>query len=788
MIRNIFFLIFLCVTSTQIFAQQEGRKVKTNRWAMDIHPDGYIKKLTFHDSGHEFTFNHKEFMGPSWYLKINGKEVEMPQPKYADGEWVTSYDYVDFGISFSEHKGRPMITARIKSNRPTAFQPTTAGLRMGVDTYMDHFPYWNKKTFPTLLRAEKTHFWGYLMSPEGKILSINSPDPIASWSHEYTKKWGQPPYWFFGHRIASINLDLINALPLPSRHPQHLYQIEAGQEQVFRIYLDEVKSLNDLQHNVQELTEAPVINLPITAGIATSAINFEVKGACSQVNIIDPSENTTELKGQGQFSFAETDQAGAYHIIAKNEVGKTTEALYYVRKPYSWYMQQAMTAVLDYPQKASMTHCESWYGFYSTYAGGKHFPNHPSVQKADEQFHAIYPIIFDTLKFEPKKHGFRIQNVSTIIGVLVDRYQLYNDPKDLDAAVKYAEFLLASQSKDGAYRARSTHYTSVIYIAKSLMELLEVLDGRAAYAADYKRIFKSVTRSMDELAANGANIQTEGEQTFEDGMISCSAAQLGQFALMFPEGKKRERYKMAALDLLDQHRCLEQLMIPDARMRMGSMRFWEAQYDVLMANNFINSPHGWSAWTTYAQYYAYLLTGEHKYLQNTFNGLNSGVQSIDLEGKLHWGFMVNPYVKVTQMNRNIEGANPLNVPGQHYNAFDYSHDTYTMGEGYVNMVSDWFFGNSNDNDVHEHFKCLAEIALDKAYVFENRQGNLEAYNCQLNYLKEQGYYEIKLADQTVSNIHMNLRENHQFKVGNQNIDGNKGAAWYMLKSSSSAKK
>ncbi len=50
--------------------------------------------------------------------------------------------------------------------------------------------------------------------------------------------------------------------------------------------------------------------------------------------------------------------------------------------------------------------------------------------------------------------------------------------------------------------------------------------------------------------------------------------------------------------MMQSHRCLEQLLIPDARMNGATLRFWEAQYDVLIGGslNMMNSPHGWTAW------------------------------------------------------------------------------------------------------------------------------------------------------------------------------------------------
>lgn len=44
------------------------------------------------------------------------------------------------------------------------------GFRLGIDSYMDSYPQWNRKFFPTALRCEKSVFWSYFISPEGKML------------------------------------------------------------------------------------------------------------------------------------------------------------------------------------------------------------------------------------------------------------------------------------------------------------------------------------------------------------------------------------------------------------------------------------------------------------------------------------------------------------------------------------------------------------------------------------------------------------------------------------------
>ena len=80
----------------------------------------------------------------------------------------------------------------------------------------------------------------------------------------------------------------------------------------------------------------------------------------------------------------------------------------------------------------------------------------------------------------------------------------------------------------------NTVYTSVIYVAKSMLELTleERKLGRSdkTWAAAAKRHYQSAKRAIDQLVASQGDFETEGELTFEDGMISCSALQIGMLA------------------------------------------------------------------------------------------------------------------------------------------------------------------------------------------------------------------------------------------------------------------
>lgn len=747
--------------------------IENNEWKLSIAKNGTIKSLLFKPSKSTINFSDNNFLGPSWYLEVGEKVIEPSSTQVSQNKYSTKFGGINLSIEYKDDNGKLLILASIKNNQHTPFQPNKLGLRLGINTYMDKYPDWEDKLFPTLLRCESTHFWGYFMGTTGKILAIASPDPIASWSHNYSKSWGEPPYLYNGHRITSVNLDLINALPLPKRHPQDLWQILPGESKTFRIYLDEVDDLSNLYKKITKLTYAPTIDIASTSCEKGGEINFSVlMNEEVTVEVFSPNGESVTLQSTAKnniertYTVDKTIEEGLYLIKVLSKNGKQSEATFYVRKPYSWYMQKAMQAVVDYPQKASTSHNESWYGFYTTFAGGKHFPENETIAKANAQFNKIFPLVIDTTNYEPVAFKYRIQNVSSMIGILVDRYQLFKDENDLQRALKLSEFLLDIQTPDGAFRRGKIHYTSVVYTAKSLMELLEVLEPfkkEKRYRESYKKISISVKMAMDELELNRSDIQTEGELTFEDGMISCSALQLGQFALLQTNNKTRDKYKVAAIDLLTQHQCLEQLAIPDARMRSGSLRFWEAQYDVLMNNNFFNSPHGWSSWSTYANYYVYLLTGEIKYLIRTFNGLDAAMQMIDISnGKLRWAFAVNPSLKIIQINTNLDGATPLDFKGIHYHADQYPNHQYIIGEQYVDMVSDWFFANANDNDVHEHFKCLEEVALSKAYVAETKDGELIAYNCSA-ILKDREIH-ITPSESMIDKVHINLKSEYTVVV------------------------
>ncbi|MCC8173074.1 MAG: hypothetical protein LIO65_01385, partial [Odoribacter sp.] len=611
-----------------------------------------------------------------------------------------------------------------------------------LNTEMTHYPQWHDIFFPTLLRCEKTHFWGYFMTPKGRILSIASPDPIAS----YTLHYNNSKIFSHGHLIRTASLDLLHPSPLPKRHPENADRLLPNESKTWTIFLEEIANLDDISKSVFSTTKAPFVEADFYTISQNEKSNIQIISASKPDVFIDSPQNEQRKintsKGKNNsynFEFSPYDGVGEYKITVKDNKGKISEAIINCRYDnYSDYIKSARVACLKYPQQAS-SHTESWYGFFPAYIAAEYFPDKELDRQVNEKFDELYPLMYDTVTNIPIHFNHRIQNHALMAALWAQRYKVSEDLKHLRNAANLADYILAQQTPDGAYRSRNTHYTAVIYVAKALMEVMEqeepLRKESAEWNDNYSRHFHSVKKAVDELARNLDNIQTEGQMTFEDGMISCSYTQISQFALLFPENsEERIKYTEAAEKLAWMHRCLAQLKIPDARMHGGSLRYWEAQYDILASPNMMNSPHGWSAWRIYGLRNLYELTGKYDYLQQMINSIGTCIKLIDPSTNiLNWAFICDPYINaeifVPDTSKPSKGK----------------HIKQVIGEQYMPMISDWntpaantlvsgywqYDGGKCDNDVHEIFKCLNEILLTKAYIHELPDGSFKTFNCQI---------------------------------------------------------
>ena len=78
------------------------------------------------------------------------------EPGGADGKGIQC------DITVEKVENREIVHVVMRNLRHTPFQPVKAGIRLGVDTYMDRYPEWNDKYFPTMMVCEPTHCYGYM--------------------------------------------------------------------------------------------------------------------------------------------------------------------------------------------------------------------------------------------------------------------------------------------------------------------------------------------------------------------------------------------------------------------------------------------------------------------------------------------------------------------------------------------------------------------------------------------------------------------------------------------------
>ena len=703
--------------------------------------DGSINKLIW-ENDLEIKFRQDEYSGPSVFIWTK-EDSEPIKVKFhpAIGSLKGTYNNLLFDMHYEESNYQLELTLFVQNHSDHDFTPKRLELRLGIDTYMEKFPDWDNRFFPTMIRCESTHAWGYMRSPKGSLLALASKDPIASWHHSYSRAYYDPVYSDTGHRIYTTSLDLLNEGPLPIRHPQSLSCIPARESKIFRILLAHVETEEELLPTLEHYIGM--------ASIKMDKYTYELGEQATATSFGALTFKAPSGKVYTDTTCVTLDEYGIWQVLSSHQ-DKINEALIYVRLPWSYYLDEARKAALTYKQKAT-THTESWYGFFSAFLARKYHPQPELDEALEQKFEEIYQVMLhEDIPVEAALPG-RIQNWAQMIGLLVDAYEATGNLIYLDRADKLASHVMKHQSDDGAYRCGyGVHYTCVIYIAKAMLELYlaEISRAEPIYKERALIHYESAKCAIDDLEKFKDNIQTEGEMTFEDGMISCSSLQLGMFALIQQEQVPDDHvdptpYIQAARYMLDKHRCLELTQIPDCRMRGATLRFWESMYDVMILQGLMTSPHGWTSWKNYATYYLYRLTGEKCYLTDLMDTLGACMQVIDYQtGKLRWAFATDPYIEadvfVPDEMRPGKGKMVKQVIGEQYidMVSDWWHtDPAIVSMGYAypdrNMTDGIYQGGACDNDVHEHFKCLEEVALTKSYIHQE-DDELLHYNCKIS--------------------------------------------------------
>jgi hypothetical protein len=642
---------------------------------------------------------------------------------------------------------------------------------------MDKYPHWNKVHFPTFFRCEPTHMWGYMMSPDGNILGVSSPDPVGSYTIEYIRS-------MYAHHIYTATLDLLQEPPVPEHHPAYA-PLKPGESKTWTVNLTPINTLADVKPMLAVTTAAPMLELYRYTLEPGQPAELSISSTQPvKVTVTDTNKKTIKCKvekiGDDQYkaAFTNTKDQGYYFVTVTDAKGKRATGRFFVRPPWSWYLKAGRTEALrltprGYTGSIDGYSCESYYSLLGFYLAARYFPEKEIDKKGDQILEKVLARLFkekDGMRFSGNAE--RITNGEFMISLLVKRYQTTGDIKSLEMANEFAEFLLSRQHEKGYYGGYGmAPYTTVLYPAKALMELMteekKLGVTEPEWKKQYDRHYASVKRAMDELILSGTDIKTEGHYTFEDGAISCAGIQLGMFALLQQDPVERKKYADAARMFIIGHASLTRLLDTDCRSNGATSRWWEAWNDVRRGAQMMTSPHGWSGWRMYAVYYLYLLTGEEQYLQGVMNALGAGTQLIEWpSGTLRQAFVIDPHIHNSEL-----------VPAPELKATRYAkHEPRITSQDYIKTIGNWFGRTTEGTDYldrvewdwtgdgipYEIFKAMEEMAVAAAYVIEREDGTIKGYNCTVR--KSWGSLKIIPTEDVVSRIHLNLKKSHKIKV------------------------
>lgn len=422
---------------------------KRSGWECRISDKGTLEQIVFKGSQRNDTvpfFHDKSNAGPSFYANMGNGNIKADWIPDGYRSYRATIDGVECRLTYKEWKGQPAMEVTLENKGNVPFQPVKAGLKLGIDTYMDKYPDWFGKYFPTLMMNEKTHFYGYLQTPSGHTLGVVSPQPVASWSVDYNLGYQDPaPHWFMGHRIESLNLDLMNALPLPQHCPQDLWVLKQGERKTWTIAFVDINTPGEFEETIHKVAAVPMIRMPQTVYQPKETAIFEVLASAPTVEVTDSKGElqkvTVKSKSGNVKEISCTLPSVGLYTVKVTDGDKQSQGVLSAHASWEWTMEHARKGALKYHQKAT-SHIESWYGFHSSFIAARYFPEKQLDEALRSRFDYLFGLLHDQTKMVPLYHASRIQNTSGTIGLLVDKYEAYGDVEDLKKASRLADWLM----------------------------------------------------------------------------------------------------------------------------------------------------------------------------------------------------------------------------------------------------------------------------------------------------------------------------------------------------------
>ncbi|HAZ65303.1 MAG TPA: hypothetical protein DCY41_00950, partial [Opitutae bacterium] len=250
-----------------------------------------------------FRFRTDKWCGPTWVIEESGRTSQIllqPNEKTL-GLYEGKQGEVSYALQYRVSAGRLEIEAALENHGAAVFNPLSASVRLGIDTEQLTYPQWRRIPYPTFLRCEPTHAWGYAMTPNGEILGIACPDVAASWQQLSSNLNLQRPVTF--------SLTAIGQGEYSKDQPAQL-SLKPDERRVWRIRLFSIADLAQVPSRLSEQAGASFLNLAqntVEPGQLAILPNFIRPGELRTVSITGPDQKSYEIYPQNRREILDED-------------------------------------------------------------------------------------------------------------------------------------------------------------------------------------------------------------------------------------------------------------------------------------------------------------------------------------------------------------------------------------------------------------------------------------------------------------------------------------------------
>jgi len=479
-----------------------------------------------------FRFRTDQWCGPSWVVEDAGRTSQIllhPNEKTA-GLYEGKMGEVSYSLQYRVTAGRLEIEAALENHSAAVFNPISASVRLGVDTEQLTYPQWRRTPYPTYLRCEPTHAWGYAMTPNGEILGIACPDVAASWQQLAINPNPQRPVTF--------SLTAIGQGEYSKDQPAQL-SLKSDERRIWRIRLFSIADLSQVPNRLSEQAGASFLNLALNTvepGQVAIVPNFVRQGELRTASVTGPDEKTYEIYPQNRREVLDDDDMKRGFTLAGVEtpnslrfIPENTPGTYRLRAEHTQIAKDAKGEIVVGKNgrdeidgvrvsETTVTVQQPWSTFKAPTTST------PSLDLAGARASTPQAMTKAAAQYARQRNAG-------------------GDFSELELAAALVDLALVHQP---SLTSSDTAWFDVMSVMQE--ELREV--DRPTWRARYDRHYAATQRAINDLIARLDNLPSENAAGFDATRLCNAAGLLGQWTANFADAADRIRCQQAALELL----------------------------------------------------------------------------------------------------------------------------------------------------------------------------------------------------------------------------------------------